>query len=107
MTESRPIYLKGRAMQEGQERLKKSPSLFQAIKKRVTGAVGSAIAAPAILKSKRMQRQSKEDFDAIRADRSSGGNTPEPYNESNPAFRTRMNAIGARFRTQRRAMSYQ
>ena len=84
---------------------KKKVGILRAIKDRIIGGVSTVLAAPAILKSNRIQRESGEDFRAMRAGSAIEGKTIEPYDHTNPDFRTRMNAIGAKLRTERRAKS--
>ncbi len=74
------------------------------IKNKIIDKTSDVLSLPARLKSGRVQRQANYDVKVLKADRASGGNAPEPYDQSNPAFRDRMNAIGVRARLGRKVI---
>lgn len=73
-------------------------NILQKIKSGVINATANVISAPAQYRAYRQINQANADVKALKADRAIKGKPIEPYDESNPDFRTRMNAIGVRFR---------
>lgn len=76
-------------------------NIISKIKKGIINATANVISAPAQIRAYRQIKQSNADVKMLKADRAIKGKPIEPYDESNPDFRTRMNAIGVRTRLQR------
>lgn len=75
---------------------------YQKIKTKVIDVASDVMSAPARMKANRMIRQTNQDVKAIKAYQAIKGKPIEPYNESNPDFRTKMNAINATVNSEKR-----
>jgi len=76
------------------------------IKRKVIDVVSDVISAPARLRSIRTQKQSGRDAEAIKQYRKIKGKPIIPFDESNPDFRIRANAIVAKARTDKRSKRF-
>lgn len=80
----------------------KKVGLFQTIKNKIIDKTSDVMSLPARISSNRVQRQANYDVKTLKADRERGGNQPYPNDESNPQFRTQMNAMEVRDRLSRK-----
>jgi hypothetical protein len=80
----------------------KKIGIIQSIKNKIIDKTSDVMSLPARIKANTMMRQSANDVKTLKADRERGGNQPYPNDESNPQFRTQMNAIEVRNRLSRK-----
>ncbi len=76
--------------------------IISKIKSGVINTTANIISAPSQIRSYRVQKQSAEDAKAIKVGNMIKGKPIVPFDQSNPDFRTTMNAIGAKARTEAR-----
>jgi hypothetical protein len=79
----------------------KRNALIQKIKKGIVNVGSDVLSYPARAKAKRVMRQANYDVRVLKADRERGGNMPYPADESNPQFRTMVQANEVRDRLKR------
>ena len=83
----------------------KKKGIMQSIKNKIINGSATVLSTPARLKSNKIQRQATNDTQTLKDDRAIGKRTPYPYDESNPEFRTRINAIHVRERLKRQSIN--
>jgi len=84
-------------------KISKKTSFISKVKAKVIDKASDVLSMPARMRANRIIRESGEDAKAIKAYRAIRGKPIEPFDESNPDFRTRANAIQAEFRTEQRS----